>query len=109
MTKEMLEIGLKICDFIGVKDLEDYGNIEINGIKYILIEEKDENWEDKGKYQYRKYVVEVLGFENKLYLSQWQSRNGGYYTDWSYEFSKPEIVKKVEETVVVTKYIGIKS
>lgn len=111
MNKQQIEIGMKIKNVIGCENMEDcvYKH-EMDGHIYDLREEENENWVSEGKYEYRKYVCEILEDNNPtgVYLSQSQSRSGSYYTDWYYYYEKPEIVEKYEQIIKVTKYKSIK-
>ena len=107
MTKAEIELGMKIRDIIGSDDMEYIGNVEVDGETYELDIEMDGDWDDQGKYQYREVVVKVEGTD--ILLSQCATRSGSYFSDYYYEYDRPELVKKVEKTVRVVNYVGIKN
>lgn len=116
--KEIIELGKKICDEIGERDIESASSegINIDGKVYALEEVKEIEWEDEGKYQNGECVYRIgVAYDDipynieipfDLYIKQYVSRNGSYYTDYNYEYEKPFVVEKKEVTTI--KWVKIK-
>lgn len=86
--------------------LEDAGTV-LNGKKYKTELLEDENWDDQGKYQY-KYQTGILcecddqwGTVKKfdIALTLCITRSGSYFSDYYFEYEKPEVHKIVKKVI----------
>lgn len=86
--------------------LEEVGAV-LNGKKYKTELLEDENWDDQGKYQY-KYQTGILcecddqwGTVKKfdIALTLCITRSGSYFSDYYFEYEKPEVHKIVKKVI----------
>jgi hypothetical protein len=98
-----------ILEHLETQDLED--DIFELPENVSLKEEKSIDWEDEGKFQHGEYIVNVLinGEPTELYLGQYVSRSGSYYSGYEHDYEKVEIVEKKEKIVKTAVYKPIKS
>lgn len=108
--EELEEISLEEAQEI-VKEfdecvLEEAGAV-LNGKKYKTELLEDENWDDQGKYQY-KYQTGILcecddqwGTVKKfdIALTLCITRSGSYFSDYYFEYEKPEVHKIVKKVI----------
>lgn len=99
--------------------LEDDFYCKIDGIAYGFICEEEGDWEDEGKYQFSTDEFKLVSFDDSkekhphgkniidtfnLFVSVGISRSGSYYTDYYYDYDKPQYFKgevsHVEEVVI---------
>lgn len=108
MTKELIELGLKLKRIIGKKELED-GDYELPYGVYFNIDKRHE-WVSDGKYDSSECVVRVIvdGSPTDLYLQQFVSRSGSYYSDYEYYYNEVEIVEKKTKVVTVVDYVPLR-
>lgn len=85
--------------------------VEYEGVEYYLREKDGKNWTSSGKWETNYYVYDlVYGDECKetgFLVGQNVSRTGSYYSDYYYECGELRLVKEVEETAIVKKWIPI--
>lgn len=99
-----------IIDCLSVEDGYDYENIvnldfvEVNGIRYGIVEFEELDTVDEGKYQFGGYIYaiglldEVKGYdidgETLFYVRQNFSQTGSYYSHQEVNYEAPEVVKR---------------
>lgn len=102
MTKELLELGLKIKDHIGENDIEERDDfVDSDGTKYSWKIVDDGDWVSEGKYEYSDVVVQVTKGDEALdlFLLQNASRSGSYYSDYYYQYESPDLVERKEKII----------
>ena len=116
-SKELIE---KVKDWFSTNsDLEDYESLEYNGVSYNLYLVECGDWEDEGKYQYQYNMYQLASFDKNikgwlcdeslidkynLFLGQCITRCGSYFSDYYYEYDKPDFsvayIDHVPEVVI---------
>lgn len=93
---------ISVIEYIFLDNGEEF---EVEDKKYKIIDEG--RWEDNGKYQTLKIIIQDLSTEK--YYSIGQTRSGSYFTDYNYEFDsiayevRPVEVTKIDWVIVEEK------
>lgn len=115
---ELSEIWDMLYYEIDVNECIDYQEavLEIEGAKYTFSFEEVEtaDWEDEGKYSQGGYVYRVAvhdmegGFveDLDLYVRQWVTRCGSYFSEYYYEYDSPYRVKLEKKIVEVEEWVS---
>lgn len=100
-------------------DLEDYKSLDFEGKSYNLLMIEEGDWDDEGKYQYQYNLYQLASYDKNvkcylcneslidkynLFLGQCVTRCGSYFSDYYYEFDKPDIsiayVEHIPEVII---------
>lgn len=106
-----------LYDELNVDELVEYQErvLTLDGIQYKFCFEEieDEGWEDEGKYQNNGYVFRVSVYsvndefleDLELYVKQYASRSGSYYSDYYYEYDAPFRVERIKKVVEIEEWV----
>lgn len=110
----------------GVGDILDGFTILIDNINLAFVCVLDSGWDDQGKYQYMSIDYQLVSYDNSKHswptndniidyydfiFTQHISRSGSYFSDYYYEYDKPEPYKLKEflvPEVIIPEHIEIR-
>lgn len=106
-----------LFDELKAEELVEYQEVwlelDSEKFKFCFEEVEDEGWEDEGKYSNNGYVFRVSVYDAEggfvedldLYIKQYASRTGSYYSDYYYEYEEPFRVTKIKKIVEVEEWV----
>jgi hypothetical protein len=92
------------------EDLENAETIILEGVSYSLIQVESSEWISGGKYEDQTVTYQLVSFDEtktsypckdnlidyyNIFLEQFVSRTGSYYTDWEYYYNEPSIKRYI--------------
>ena len=110
----------------GVGDILEDFTILTDNINFAFIYNKELDWDDQGKYQYTSIDYQLVSYDNSKHswptndniidyydfiFTQYMSRSGSYFSDYYYEYDKPEPYKLKEfliPEVIIPEHIEIR-
>lgn len=108
---DMLYEELMINEFVECQEVW----LELDGekFKFCFEETEDEGWSDAGKYSDNGYIFRVSVFDAEggfvedldLYIKQYVTRYGSYFSDYYYEYDAPFRVEKIKKVVEVEEWV----
>ena len=124
LVEEILSEVYNIYDGVG-DILEDFTML-IDNINFAFICTEESNWDDQDKYQYMSIDYQLVSYDNSKHswltndniidyydfiFTQHISRSGSHFSDYYYEYDKPEPYKLKEfliPEVIIPEHIEIR-
>ena len=124
LVEDILSWVYHIYDGIG-DILEDF-TILTDNINFAFICTRESDWDDQGKYQYMSIDYQLVSYDNSKHswptndniidyydfiFTQHISRSGSYFSEYYYEYDKPEPYKLKEfliPEVIIPEHIEIR-
>lgn len=106
-----------LYDELNVDQLIEYQEVVLalgdTKYKFCFEEVESEGWEDEGKYSNNGYVFRVSVYDMsggfledlELYIKQYASRSGSYFSDYYYEYDAPFRVERIKKVVEIEEWI----